>query len=68
VVGGGRAASAGEARAHALVGARGVEPIALNLAEELVAQGALAPVKTHRYDRKAWQIVGKTGQNAKLSQ
>ena len=42
--------------------------IALDLAEELVAQGALAAIKTHRRDRKAWQIVGKTGENAKLSQ
>jgi len=36
--------------------------IALDLAEELVAQGALTPIKTHRYDRKAWQIVGKMGE------
>jgi hypothetical protein len=42
--------------------------IALDLAEELVAQGALTPIKTHRYDRKAWQIVGKTDKNAKSSQ
>ena len=42
--------------------------IALDLAEELVAQGALAAIKTHRRDRKAWQIVGKTGENARLSQ
>jgi len=42
--------------------------IALDLAEELVAQGALAAIKTHRRDRKAWQIVGKSGENARLSQ
>src|SRR5262245_42888007 len=36
--------------------------IALDLAEELVAQGSLTPIKTHRHDRKAWQIVGKTGE------
>jgi hypothetical protein len=42
--------------------------IALDLAEELVAQGALTPIKTHRYDRKAWQIVGKTSKNTKSAQ
>jgi len=42
--------------------------IALDLAEELVAQGALAAIKTHRRDRKVWQIVGKKGENARLSQ
>jgi hypothetical protein len=36
--------------------------IALNMAEALVGQGWLTPIKTHRYDRKAWQIVGKTGE------
>ena len=36
--------------------------IALDLAEELVAQGALTPIPTHRYDRKAWQILGKKGE------
>ena len=41
---------------------RGDRKIALDLAEELVAQGALAPIKTHRYDRKTWQIVGKKGE------
>jgi hypothetical protein len=47
---------------------RGDRKIALELAEALTAQGWLAPVKTHRYDRKAWQIVGKSGENARLSQ
>jgi len=42
--------------------------IALNMAEALVGQGWLTPIKTHRYDRKAWQIVGKTGENARPSQ
>ena len=42
--------------------------IALNLAEELVAQGALTPIKSWRYDRKEWQIVGTKGGNAGLSQ
>jgi hypothetical protein len=42
--------------------------VALNMAEALVGQGWLIPIKTHRYDRKAWQIVGKTGENAQLSQ
>jgi len=44
--------------------ARDNRKIALDLAEELVAQGALAPLKTHRYDRKRWQIVGKSNENA----
>jgi hypothetical protein len=47
---------------------RGDRKIALNLAEALALQGYLAPIPTHRYDRKAWQIVGKTGENARLSQ
>jgi len=53
---------------HAPAPVRGNRKIALNLAEALVGQGWLAPIKTHRYDRKAWQIVGKTGENARLSQ
>ena len=42
--------------------------IALTMAEALVGQGWLIPIKTWRYDRKEWQIAGKTGENAKLSQ
>jgi hypothetical protein len=42
--------------------------IALDLAEELVAQGALAPIESWRYDRKEWLIVGKKSGNAELSQ
>jgi hypothetical protein len=38
------------------------------MAEALVGQGWLIPIKTHRYDRKAWQIAGKNGENAQLSQ
>jgi len=40
--------------------------IALELAETLVAQGWLAPIKPHRHDRKVWQIVGKSSENTKL--
>lgn len=42
--------------------------IALNMAEALVGQGWLTPIKSWRYDRKEWQIVGKMGKNARLSQ
>ena len=47
---------------------RGDRKIALELAEALTGQGWLAPIPTHRYDRKRWQIVGKSGENAQLSQ
>ena len=47
---------------------RGDLKIVLDLAEELVAQGALTPIQSWRYDRKEWQIVGKKGGNAGLSQ
>ena len=39
---------------------RGDRKIALDLAEALVGQGWLTPIETHRYDRKAWRIIGKT--------
>jgi len=42
--------------------------IALTLAEALVGQGWLTPIETWRYDRKEWKIVGKSGENAGLSQ
>jgi hypothetical protein len=50
--------------------------VALDMAEALEGQGWLAPIKTFRRDRKEWQIVGKTvektigktGENARLSQ
>jgi len=35
--------------------------IALELAEALVGQGWLAPIKTFRHDRREWVIVGKSG-------
>jgi hypothetical protein len=47
---------------------RGDRKITLELAEALTGQGWLAPLETHRYDRKAWQIVGKAAQNAQPSQ
>jgi hypothetical protein len=47
---------------------RGDLKIVLDLTEALTGQGWLAPIKTHRYDRKKWQIVGKSGENAQLSQ
>ena len=53
---------------HAPSPIRGDRKIALDLAEALVGQGWLTPLKTHRHDRKAWRIVGKTGENAGLSQ
>lgn len=34
--------------------------IALELADALVAQGWLAPLKTFRHDRLEWRIVGKS--------
>jgi len=47
---------------------RGDLKIALELAEALTGQGWLAPIPSHRYDRKRWQIVGKSGENVQLSQ
>src|SRR5262249_23008827 len=47
---------------------RGDLKIVLDLAEALTGQGWLAPIETHRYDRRRWQIVGKSGENAQLSQ
>ena len=38
--------------------------IALELADALVAQGWLAPLKTFRHDRLEWQIVGKSDDKA----
>jgi hypothetical protein len=41
--------------------------IALNMAEALVGQGWLTPIKTFRQDRLEWRIVGKSDDSDKAA-